>query len=305
MELGIHGNTGEEFNAFVGREHEIGEIRRIAATARALTLCGAGGIGKTRLAIHVAAGLARDHADGSWFIDLSDVQHDDLVASRIASAVGVIEEPGRPLIATLADALRPRQLLLVLDNCEQVIEACARACQRLLASSPGLRVIATSREPLRVAAETIWQVPPMAMPARQAAGDEAALLRSDAVRLFGERAAAAKPGFVLGTDNVEAVASICRAVDGLPLGIELAAAWVRVLTVEQIAARLTDRFRLLSSADRIAPDQAPHACARRSTGAMTCWRSPSRCCCAGCRCSPAGRLRWPSRCARDSYPATI
>jgi predicted ATPase/DNA-binding CsgD family transcriptional regulator len=253
MELGIHGNTGEEFNAFIGREHEISEVCRIAATARALTLCGAGGIGKTRLAVHVAAGMAREFADGSWFIDLSDVQHDDLVPSRIASAIGVIEEPGRPLIATLADALRPRQLLLVLDNCEQVIDACARACQRLLASSPGLRMIATSREPLRVAAETIWQVPPMAMPGWEGAGDEAALLSSDALRLFGERAAAAKPGFVLGAGNVDAVASICRAVDGLPLGIELAAAWVRVLTVEQIAARLTDRFRLLSSAERMAP----------------------------------------------------
>ncbi len=165
MELGIHGNTGEEFNAFVGREREISEVCRIAGTARALTLCGAGGIGKTRLAIHVAARLAAEYPDGAWFVDLADVQHNELVSSRIATVTGVVEEPGRSLIATLADAYRPRQMLLVLDNCEHVIDACAKICQRLLAASPGLRVIATSREPLRVAAETIWQVPPMAMPA--------------------------------------------------------------------------------------------------------------------------------------------
>jgi len=253
MELGVHGNTGEEFNAFVGRESEISEVCRIAGTTRALTLCGAGGIGKTRLAIHVAARLAPDFADGAWFIELADVQHPGLVVSRIASATGVVEEPGRSLMATLADALRPRQMLIVLDNCEHVIDACARICQRLLASSPGLAVIATSREPLRVAAETIWQVPPMAMPVQEGHDDANALLSLDALRLFADRAAAAKPGFELGPVNVSAVASICRTVDGLPLGIELAAAWVRVLTVDQIAARLSDRFRLLSSAERTAP----------------------------------------------------
>jgi predicted ATPase/DNA-binding CsgD family transcriptional regulator len=254
MELGVHGNTGEEFNAFVGREREISEVCRIAGGARALSLCGAGGIGKTRLAIHVAARLAPDFPDGAWFIELADVQHPELVVSRISSAIGVVEEPGRALMATLADALRPRQMLLVLDNCEHVIDACARVCQRLLASCPGLRVIATSREPLRVAAETIWQVPPMAMPVQEGQDDDAtALLSSDALRLFADRAAAVKPGFVLGPGNVSAVAAICRAVDGLPLGIELAAAWVRVLTAEQIATRLSDRFRLLSSAERTAP----------------------------------------------------
>ncbi len=257
MELGIHGNTGEGFNAFVGREHEISEVCRIARTTRALTLCGAGGIGKTRLAIHVAARLAPEFPDGAWFIDLADVQHPELVVSRVASVVRVVEEPGRALMATLTDALRPRQMLIVLDNCEHVIDACARVCQRLLAGSPGLRVIATSREPLRVAAETVWQVPPMSMPDQEvasgAAVDESAPLRSDALRLFADRAAAAWPGFVLGPGNMAAVTAICWAVDGLPLGIELAAAWVRVLTVEQIAARLADRFVLLNSAERMAP----------------------------------------------------
>jgi predicted ATPase/DNA-binding NarL/FixJ family response regulator len=253
MELGIQGNTGEEFNAFVGREHELSEICRIASDVRALTLCGAGGIGKTRLAIHAAARLAPGFADGAWFVELADLQQPDLVASRIASVIGVVEEPGRPILATLADALRPRRVLIVLDNCEHLIDACARTCQRMLASSPGLKVIATSREPLRVAAETVWQVPPMAMPAPQGAPDDTAeLMRSDALRLFADRAAAVQPGFALRLANVATVAAICRAVDGLPLGIELAAAWVRMLTVEQIAARLADRFMLLSSAERMA-----------------------------------------------------
>jgi predicted ATPase/DNA-binding CsgD family transcriptional regulator len=252
MELGIHGNAGEEFNAFVGREHELSDVCRIASAVRALTLCGAGGIGKTRLAIHAAARLAPGFADGAWFVELADLQQPDLVASRIASVIGVVEEPGRPLLATLADALKTRRMLVVLDNCEHLIDACARTCQRLLASSPGLKVIATSREPLRVAAETVWQVPPMAMPARGRPDGTAELMRSDALRLFADRATAVRPGFELSPANMAMVVAICRAVDGLPLGIELAAAWVRVLTVEQIAARLADRFRLLSSAERMA-----------------------------------------------------
>jgi len=252
MEFGLHGNAGEEFNTFVGRERELSELGRIASDARALTLCGAGGIGKTRLAIRLAAGLAAGFPDGTWFVDLSDLQQPDLVASRIALVVGVLEEPGRPLLGTLADAFRPRRMLIVLDNCEHLIDACARVCQHLLASSAGLRIIATSREPLRVAAETVWQVPPMAMPVPD--GPQGTdLMRSDALRLFADRAAAAKPDFELGPANLASVAAICRAVDGLPLAIELAAAWVTVLTAEQIAARLGDRFRLLGSAGRMAP----------------------------------------------------
>jgi len=250
MDFSFHGQAGEQFNAFVGRERELRELRRIAHRARALTLCGAGGIGKTRLAIRLAAELARGFPDGTWFVELADLRQPDLVASRVAAEIGIVEEPGRPLLATLADALRPRRMLLVLDNCEHLIESCAMVCQRLLASSPGLRIIATSREPLRVAAETVWQAPPMSMPGPEGVPD-AELIDSDALRLFADRAAAAKPDFELGPANLAPVAAICRAVDGLPLAIELAAAWVRVLSAEQIAARLADRFRLLSSAERM------------------------------------------------------
>jgi predicted ATPase/DNA-binding CsgD family transcriptional regulator len=244
MVAGIYGGTAAEFNAFIGRDRELRELRALAARARALTLCGVGGIGKTRLALHLLAELAAGYPDGAWFVELADLREPELVASRIAAVIGVTEEPGRPLLATLGDALRSRRMLLCVDNCEHLIEACAHACHRLLASSAGLRVIVTSREPLRVAAETVWQVPPLSLPPAGTA---------DALRLFADRAAAAKPGFVLGPANFQAVTEICRSLDGLPLAIELAAAWVRALTVEQIAARLSDRFRLLNSADRTVP----------------------------------------------------
>lgn len=257
MESVVNGDPSAELTAFIGRDRELAELRALAASTRALTLCGAGGIGKTRLAARLVTELAPGYADGAWMVELADSRQPELVATRIAAVIGVTEEPGRPVLATLADALRSRQLLLCLDTCEHLIEACAEACQRLLAASPGLRVITTSREPLRVAAETAWPVPPLSLPALPlpAAPDPAGaeLARSDAVNLFRDRAAAVRPGFRVTPANAAAVAGICRALDGLPLAIELAAARIRVLTVEQIEARLTDRFRLLSSAERNAP----------------------------------------------------
>jgi len=249
----IHDNLTEESNTFIGRDAELDELRRLVLVTRALTLCGAGGIGKTRLAQRVLAELADDFPDGAWFVEFADLRQPDLVESRIASVVGVTEEPGRPLLETLADVLRPLRVLLVLDNCEHLIDSCARVCQRLLASSPGLRVIATSREPLRVAAEMVWQVPPLSLPSAGAASDE--MLRSDAIRLFADRAAAVRPDYSLGSASapVSSVAAVCRVLDGLPLAIELAAPWVRVLSMEQITARLDDRFRLLNAGERTAP----------------------------------------------------
>jgi predicted ATPase/DNA-binding CsgD family transcriptional regulator len=251
MEPGIHGIAGLELSAFIGREPELRELRSLAPQARALTLCGAGGIGKTRLAVRLIAALAAGFPDGAWFVELADLRQPDLVVSRIATALGVSEEPGRPLIDTLADAIRPRTILLALDTCEHLVGACAQLCHQLLAAAPGLRVIATSREPLRVAAETVWQVPPLSLPPDQpAAADPAA---SDALRLFADRAAVASPGFVLGPASLAPVAAVCRALDGLPLAIELAAAWVRALSPDQIASRLADRLLLLSSPERTAP----------------------------------------------------
>jgi len=211
-----------------------------------LTLTGPGGIGKTRLALRTLTTAAAEFPDGACYVELADLTNPDLVVSRVASAAGVAEENGRPLLDTLADALRMRRLLLALDNCEHLLDACARLSQRLLASSAELRLLATSREPLRVAGETVWTVPPLPV---TASGPSP----GDAVQLFSERAVAAAPSFALTPENAGAVAELCRSLDGIPLAIELAAARVRTLTVEQIRMRVADRFGLLTLGDRAAP----------------------------------------------------
>jgi predicted ATPase/DNA-binding CsgD family transcriptional regulator len=249
----IQAHLPEEPNSFIGRERELAELRQMLDRTRALTLCGPGGIGKTRIALRLLALAEAEFPDGVWFVELADLQQADLVVSRIAGVIGITEEAGRPLLETLGDALRPRQMLLALDNCEHLLDACAQAGRHLLASAPGLRLLSTSREPLSVAAETIWRVPPLSVApagADPAAGGD--VHRYEAVRLFADRAAASRPGFAIGPGNAAAVASICRALDGLPLAIELAAARVRALSVEQISARLDDRFGLLTTGDRSA-----------------------------------------------------
>jgi predicted ATPase/DNA-binding CsgD family transcriptional regulator len=247
----------EEFSSFVGRTSEIGELRSLMSVTRAVTLCGVGGIGKTRLALRLLAAVAADFPDGAWFVELGEIHQPEHVVAWVAATVGVHEEPGRLLLDTLADSLRHRRAILVLDNCEHLVDACAALCHRLLASSPGLQVVCTSREPLRVAAEAVWPVPPLAVPPAWAEAEDPPdpneLRDYDAIRLFVTRASAADPGFALGAGNLPAVMAICRALDGLPLAIELAAAWVRVLSVDQIAARLDRRLALLTSADRGVP----------------------------------------------------
>jgi predicted ATPase/DNA-binding CsgD family transcriptional regulator len=267
------GLTPAEISSFIGRGDEVAELAGLLPNVRALTLCGAGGIGKTRLALRLVAASDADYPDGIWFVDVGDLQRPDLVVARVAAVVGVDEEPGRLLTDTLAEAVRYRKGLLVLDNCEQLIEACGRLCQRLLADAPDLTVLATSREPLHVAAETVWPVPPLALPP-EGVTSPAELMRYDSVRLFAERAAAAASGFRLGPENAAGVAMICRELDGLPLAIELAAAWVRVLSIDQIAARIGDRFGLLTGANRIAParQQTLRAAIESSYHMLTDWQ---------------------------------
>jgi predicted ATPase/DNA-binding CsgD family transcriptional regulator len=239
----------EEPNSFVGRERELAELRKLVSITRLLTLSGPGGIGKTRLALRVLAVMADEFPDGACYVELADLDSPELVLTRVASAIGVSQERDRPLLDTLSDALRTRRLLLALDNCEHLLDSCARLCQRLLASSPELRMVVTSREPLRVAGETVWPVPPLAV---TPAGSDDARQHSEASLLFTERAAAAAPEFTLTAENAAGVARLCRSLDGIPLAIELAAARVRALSVEQIQARMTDRFALLTAGDRMA-----------------------------------------------------
>jgi predicted ATPase/DNA-binding CsgD family transcriptional regulator len=247
------GNLPAEPNSFVGRERDLEELAQLLSAVRALTLCGPGGIGKTRLALRLAQEMVPSFPDGTWLIELADTADPGLLPGRIASALGIREEPDSPLAETLIEALRPRQLLLVLDTCEHIVDACAALVQQLLAGCAQLRLIATSREPLRVRGETVWRVPPLAVPAAAAGLSVSQLAEHEAIRLFAERAAAVSPGFTLSADNAEAVARLCQMLDGMPLAIELAAARVRALSIEQIVVRVADRFRLLATGDRTAP----------------------------------------------------
>ncbi len=257
------GNLPAEPNSFIGRERDLAELARMLGEVRALTLSGPGGIGKTRLAVRLAreviAGTGEPtEADGpevpgdideAWLVELADWHGQ--TAQQVAATIGVREEQGVPLAQTLAEALRPRHMLLILDTCEHQVSDCATLVQLLLARCPWLRIIATSREPLRVRGETVWRVPPLELPPDGLASAE--LAAHEAVRLFAARAAGARPGFTLTEDNTASVARLCRTLDGIPLGIELSAARVRALSVEQIADRLRDRFQLLDSGDRTAP----------------------------------------------------
>src|SRR5215831_16504666 len=255
----LTGNLPAEPNSFIGRERDLAELARLLGEVRALTLSGPGGIGKTRLAVRLArdvlsgGGANGDEGPGgpdeAWLVELADWHGP--VAQAVAAALGVREEQGVPLPQTLAEALRSRHMLLILDTCEHQVSDCATLVQLLLARCPWLQIIATSREPLRVRGETVWRVPPLDLPPDGAR--DAELAAHEAVRLFAARAAEARPGFVLTSDNTASVARLCRTLDGIPLGIELSAARVRALSIEQIADRLRDRFRLLNSGDRTAP----------------------------------------------------
>jgi predicted ATPase/transcriptional regulator with XRE-family HTH domain len=237
---------------FIGRTHELAEVKQRLLTTRLLTLTGPGGCGKTCLALQAAAELADTCADGVWCVELAPLFDPTLVPHLVASAVGVREEPHRPLPATLADALHSRQLLLVLDNCEHLIAACAALAHTLLLTCPQLQLLATSREVLGVAGELAWRVPPLASPDPQRPLPLERLILYEAVQLFVERARTALLTFTVTDRNATEVAQVCHRLDGIPLAIELAAARVKVLAVEQIAARLDERFRLLTGGGRMA-----------------------------------------------------
>jgi predicted ATPase/class 3 adenylate cyclase len=241
-----------QLTSFIGREREMNELKRLLATHRLVTLTGTGGCGKTRLAIQVAADLLEEYADGVWVVELEALVEPALVLQEIAQTLGVREEPGRTLLDTLSDRLRSRQMLLVLDNCEHLVTSCAAVADALLRSCPNLQVLATSREILGVKGETLYRVPPLTLPELQRLPPIKQLKEYESVRLFTERALSNQPCFAVTAENASAVAAVCHRLEGIPLAIELAAARIRILSIEQLSARLEDRFRLLTGGSRTA-----------------------------------------------------
>jgi len=244
-------NLPVQLTSFIGRVREIAEIKRLLGDARLVTLTGSGGAGKTRLALQVAADVLVDYPDGVWLAELAPIADPTLVSKTVASALNVPEQPGRKIADTLVDALRHKTLLLALDNCEHLVSACRDLAVALLRSCPHVRILVTSREGLGVAGETLWRVPSLSVPedVRHLPPPEELVLY-DAVRLFADRAAATAPGFRVTSRNASAITHLCQQLDGIPLAIELAAARAKVLSVEQIAARLDDRFHLLTGGSR-------------------------------------------------------
>ncbi|MDX3452088.1 LuxR C-terminal-related transcriptional regulator [Streptomyces sp. ME02-8801-2C] len=253
------------FTSFVGRRHEIAEIRRLLGAKRLLTLTGVGGVGKTRLALEAAAAARRAFPDGTWLVDLAPVQEPSAVAPAAAAAVGIVDVGARPALGSLAEHLAGRRALIVLDNCEHLVDACAELADTLLSACPDLRVLTTSRQTLGISGEHVFIVPPLKVP-------------DEAVELLRDRALAVRPDFRITDANWDTVTRLCAGLDGLPLAIELTASRLRMLTVEQAVDRLEDRFALLTEGSRTARPR------HRTLHAAVDWSYEL--------CSPAERLLW-------------
>lgn len=253
----VPNNLPVQLTSFIGRERELAEVKRLLGSTRLLTLTGTGGTGKTRLSLQVGAELLEQFHDGVWFVEFANITDPALVVETVAAAVDLRQEAERPLVTTMTSFFRNKHLLLIFDNCEHVVAACARLAESLLRSCPQLRILASSREPLSIAGETAWPLPPLSLPDHWreiTSGPDAIerLSQFEAVRLFIDRATIARPAFQLSNDNIHLVAQICWRLDGIPLAIELAAARIRVLTLQQIVERLDDRFHLLTTGSRTA-----------------------------------------------------
>jgi predicted ATPase/class 3 adenylate cyclase/DNA-binding CsgD family transcriptional regulator len=236
--VGVH-NLPVQLTSFVGREGEMHEVRQLLSDNRLVTLTGAGGAGKTRLAVEITARIAPEFRDGVWYVDLAPITHPGVVPVTVARALGLPDQPGRSTMDTLLRFVAERQLLILLDNCEHLLDASAELVVALLGAAPGLTVLATSREPIGVTGEATWRVPSLSV-------------ADEAIELFADRARLAQAGFTVSSDNAAAVAEICGRLDGMPLAIELAAARVRALSVADILEGLRDRFRLLTGGARTA-----------------------------------------------------
>jgi predicted ATPase/DNA-binding CsgD family transcriptional regulator len=246
-------NLPAPLTSFVGRDVEIATATSMLSASRLLTLVGTGGIGKTRLALRLARDLADQYTDGVWLVQLAPVADEGLVAWSVAAAIGVNEQPGRPIAISVADYLSEYHALLVFDNCEHVVSACAEISGALLQACPSLQILATSRQALGVEGEVIFSVPSLSLPDSWTELSGETLDRFEAIRLFLDRASVAAPGFSPSQATLESISEICRRLDGVPLAIELAATRVRLLGAAQLAARLDDRFELLVGGSRTAP----------------------------------------------------
>jgi predicted ATPase/DNA-binding XRE family transcriptional regulator len=244
-------NLPAQLGTFIGRDRELPEVRALVESSRLVTLTGPGGSGKTRLSLQLAAGLLDGFGDGIWLVELAALSDEDAVAPAISRALGIAGQPGRPVLETLLDALAPQDVLVVVDNCEHLIGACAKAAEAILRRCPGVHLLATSREPLDVGGEIIYRVPPLSLPEPGECGPAAAE-SSDAVALFADRARAQGAALPVDEQTAPLVVSICRRLDGLPLAIELAAARLRSLPLAVLHDRLDQRFRLLTGGSRAA-----------------------------------------------------
>ncbi len=257
IEMGLT-NFPVQLTSFIGREREIADVSRLLFSSHLITLTGANGAGKTRLAIQIANSVSESFADGVWLVDLAPLREPALVPQLTAEALGLRPIPDQPLLETLLKFVQPKQLLLILDNCEHLNEACAQIAQELLSQAPALRILATSSVALAIAGETIYLVSGLDSPVfggepmrhGQSHPDLQELMRYDAIRLFVERARSTSPNFNLTSENAWSTIETCRRLDGLPLALELASARVNVLTVQEIVTRLNDRFALLISTQR-------------------------------------------------------
>ncbi|MDI9937616.1 protein kinase [Rhodococcus sp. IEGM 1351] len=252
---GATGNLPVELTSFVGRRGELTDTKAMLSASHLVTLTGIGGVGKTRLAVRTADSVQRAFGDGVWLVELGELSDGSLLTDVVAAALGLRDRSATPSDEVLLQFLASRELLLVLDNCEQVVDAAAELAETLLQACPGLRILTTSREPLGIGGEAVLRVPPLTAPDPDRQSSVSGLPSYDAVALFADRAATVVPGFELTEDNQAAVAGICHRVDGLPLPIELAAARLRAMSPEQILDRLTDRYALLTRGSRVAPSR--------------------------------------------------
>ena len=245
-------NLPAQITSFIGREKEVADVKKLLLDAHMLTLIGPGGTGKTRLAIQVASEVLGHYPDGVWLVELASIRDPLLVPRTTAIALGLRDEPQRPVIDMLCDYLREKKMLILLDNCEHLVDACAQLAEQVLHAAPNVRILSSSREALDIAGEVTYRVPSLGIPDLDHLPTVDSLSQYEAVRLFIDRAISAIPTFTVTNDSAPFLAQICHRLDGIPLAIELAAAKIRVLSVEEIARRLDDRFRLLTGGSRTA-----------------------------------------------------